>query len=189
MKLKISQFARINNVTNRTVWNWIKKGTVNIEKTPTGRVLIVTDEPKLKEKVVAIYARVSSSEDKDILEKQKDRLLSYSNAKGYKVSFVVTEVGSGLNDKRPKLQKLLSDTSIDLIVCEHSDRLTRFGFNYISTLLENSNRKIEVINPVNNEKEDIIQDFVSIITSFCARLYGQRRSKRNTENLIKELTK
>jgi len=70
---------------------------------------------------------------------------------------------------------------------EHKDRLTRFGFKYIETLMELQDRKIEVINNLDDDKDDLIQDFISIITSFCARIYGQRRSKRSTEKLIKEL--
>ena len=38
-----------------------------------------------------------------------------------------------------------------------------------------------------NNKEDLIQDFISIITTFCSRVYGQRRSKRKTEKIIEEL--
>jgi predicted site-specific integrase-resolvase len=49
--------------------------------------------------------------------------------------------------------------------------------------------EIIVINSPENDKEDLIQDFVSIITSFCAKLYGQRRFRRKTEVLIKELEK
>ena len=67
------------------------------------------------------------------------------------------------------------------------NRLTIFGFKYIDILLKSHNKKIEVINLVDSDKEDLIQDFVSVITSFCARIYGQRRSKRKTEKLIKEL--
>jgi len=107
--------------------------------------------------------------------------------RGYKVSSIVTEIGSGLNDKRPKLEKILTNRSISIIVVEHRDRLSRFGFNYIEKLLNSNDRRIEVINEPLNEKEDLIQDFVSIITSFTARLYGQRRSKRRTEFLIKNL--
>jgi predicted site-specific integrase-resolvase len=73
------------------------------------------------------------------------------------------------------------------IVVEHKDRLTRFGFNYLDKLLAMQGRKIEVINLAENGKEDLVQDFVSIVTSFCARLYGQRRSKRKTERIIAEL--
>jgi len=49
-------------------------------------------------------------------------------------------------------------------------------------------RRIEVIDLAENGKEELIQDLVSIVTSFCARLYGQRRSRRKTERLIAELT-
>lgn len=187
MKYKISQFAKINNVTYRTIWNWIKDGRLETIKTKTGRVLIVQKESELFN--VAIYARVSSSENKDNLERQKDRLISYCNAKGYKVDKIVTEIGSGLNDERKKLEQLLLDKSINLIVVEHKDRLCIFGINYIKKLLELDNRKIEIINTQDNNENDLMQDFVSIITSFTARLYGQRRSKRNIEKLINELTK
>ena len=186
MKYKISEYAKLNHVQYRTVWNWINKGKVKIERTKTGRVLIVVDEP-VKNQTVAVYARVSSSENKDNLERQAERLVSYANAKGHKVEKVIKEVGSGLNDSRPKLQSLLADKSINVILVEHKDRLTRFGFNYIQTLLANNNRTIEVVNNLESPKEDLIADFTSVITSFCAKIYGQRRSKRKTEKLIKEL--
>lgn len=185
MKYKISQYAKLNKVTYRTVWNWIKDGKIEIVRTKTNRVLIVENE--VKQLSVAIYARVSSSENKNNLERQKERLLDYCAAKGYKVDYVVTEIGSGLNDERKKLEKILTNKTINLIVIEHSDRIARFGLNYIKKLLELDNRKIEIINPATNVKEDLMQDFVSIITSFTARLYGQRRSKRKTEKIIQEL--
>ena len=185
---KISQYAKENNVTIRTVWRWIEKGRLIIERTPTNRIFIVED---LEEKPlsVAIYCRVSSSENKNNLETQKERLISYCNAKGWKVDKIVTEIGSGLNDTRPKLEKLLLDTTISIIVVEHKDRLARFGINYIQKLLEKDQRKIEIVNNVDSDKEELVQDFVSIITSYCARIYGNRRSKRKTEKLIKELEK
>ncbi len=186
MKYKISQYARKNNVTVRTVWTWISKGKVVTERTTSGGWLIVEEEPRIKDCVV-VYARVSSSENKDNLESQKNRLISYANARGYRVVKVVTEIGSGLNDKRPRLEQVLLDDSISRIIVEHKDRLARFGVNYIEKLLEQRGRVIEYVNPTLSEKEDLLQDFVSIITSFAARLYGQRRGKRNTEKLIKEL--
>jgi len=188
MKYKISKYAKLQGVTPRTIWRWIKDGKLIIERTETNRVLVVIDElTEIKQKKVAIYSRVSSSENKDNLEKQKQRLLDYCAAKGYIVSNVVTEIGSGLNDNRVKLEKLITDDSIDIIVVEHKDRLARFGINYIEKLLEMRNRSIEVINLQSNDTDDLMQDFVSIITSFTARLYGLRRNKRNTEKLIKQL--
>ncbi len=186
MRYKVSEYAKLKNVTYRTVWNWVKSGKVKHELTNTGGIIVIEDNPNL-DKSIAVYARVSSSENKDNLDRQKNRLLDYCASRGYKVTKIVTEIGSGLNDKRPKLEKILLDRSISIIVVEHQDRLSRFGFNYISELLNSYDRRIEVINPPLNEKEDLIQDFVSIITSFTARLYGQRRSKRKTEFLIKNL--
>ena len=189
MKYKISKYAKMQDVTPRTVWRWIKDGKLNIERTETNRVLVVIDEKEeIKQKKVAIYARVSSSENKENLEKQKQRLLDYSAAKGYTVVNIITEVGSGLNDSRPKLEKLITDKNIDIIIVEHKDRFARFGINYIEKLLEMQGRSIEVINLQSNDRDDLMQDFVSIINSFTARLYGLRRNKRKTEQIIKQLS-
>jgi len=190
MKFKISQYAKRYGVSTRTVWNWMYGGKVKFEREPDGKhIRIIEDEDKKLTDAVGIYARVSSSENKDNLERQKERLENYCAARGYKVLETVTEIGSGLNDKRPKLEKLLTDESVKLIVVEHSDRLARFGLNYIKRLLELQGRKIEVINEQSNDRDDLMQDFVSIITSFCARLYGMRRNKRRTEQIIRELEK
>lgn len=132
-----------------------------------------------------MYARVSSSDAKDNLDRQADRLVQFCNAKGWQVREVVKEVGSGLNDERKKLIFLLQNKNVSRIVVEHKDRLTRFGFNYISTL---SNAEIYVVNDVVTDEQDLMQDFVSLVTSFCARIYGKRRSKRVTEKLIKEFS-
>jgi predicted site-specific integrase-resolvase len=158
----------------------------------TGAILITEpiDVPQIPERPMkaAIYTRVSAAENKDNLEGQTNRLRDYCAAKGYPVAWIVKEIGSGVNDTHPKLLKLLTDPSVSVIVVEHKDRLTRFGYNYLKQLLKMQGRRIEVIDLAENGKEDLIQDLVSIVTSFCARLYGQRRSKRKTERLIAELS-
>jgi putative resolvase len=184
MKYKISQYAKLKNVTVRTVWNWISSGKVCAEKTQFGW-RIIEDSNKMNK--YAIYARVSSSENKNNLESQKNRLVNFCAANGYIVEKIICEIGSGLNDTRPKLEKLLTDKTITHIVVEHKDRLARFGLNYIEQLLKLDNREIIYINKHDNEESDLMQDFVSIITSFTARLYGKRRSTRATEKLIKKL--
>lgn len=104
--------------------------------------------------------------------------------------YLVTEEIKSSSWKKGHIYKHLNiQSSIDIIVVEHKDRLARLGTNYIEKLLSLDNRKIEVINPQMNEKDDLMQDFVAIITSFCARLYGKRRTKRQTEKLINELNK
>jgi putative resolvase len=192
--MKLSVYARQVGVSYRTALRWFKSGKIQGHQMDSGTILITepvaeTNPPEHPAKV-AIYTRVSAAENKDNLEGQVQRLQDYCAAKGYPVAQIVKEIGSGVNDPRPKLLKLLTDPTITLIVVEHKDRLTRFGFNYIEQLLKLQDRRIEVIHPsgvAENGKEDLVQDFVSIVTSFCARLYGQRRSKRKTERIIAEL--
>ena len=117
-----------------------------------------------------------------------ERLRRFAATKGYLVIQEVQEVGSGLNDSRKKLNKILENpTNFDVLLVEHKDRLTRFSFTYIELLLQNAGKRVEVINEANGDKEDLIQDFVSVITSFCARIYGKRRLQRVTEKMIQEL--
>lgn len=190
---KLKKVADDLGVTKMTLWNWMWQGKIKFHKIcsmnyiddETYNRLMHIENTKTDKTV--IYARVSSTENKANLETQKQRLISYCNAKGYQVAKVVTEFGSGLNDHRPKLEKLLREQDFTRLVVEHKDRLTRFGFNYIQTLLAKNGIEVEVVNNVEGEREDLIQDFVSVITSFSARIYGQRRSKRKTEQLIRDL--
>ena len=183
--MKLSSYAKRLGISYKTAWRYWKDGKLDAYQLPSGTIIVADD--KLRDKYVCIYARVSSAENKGNLDSQTERLAQYCIAKGYKVHKIVKEVGSGVNDNRKKLAKLLNDSECGLIVVEHKDRLTRFGFNYIKVLLNQMGKDIEVANESENDKQDLMQDFVSIITSFCARIYGLRRSKRKTEAIIKEL--
>jgi|ERR1035437_478853 predicted site-specific integrase-resolvase len=187
--MKLRDWAKKNDLGYKRAWDLFTMGKIpNSRKLPSGSIVVANDEVFIEEKI-AVYARVSSSENKTNLEKQAERLVLYCNAKGWKVERVIKEIGSGLNDNRKQLEKLLMDKSVTKIVVEHSDRFSRFGMNYIEKLMDGQGRKIEIINKQSNDRDDLMQDFVSIITSFTARLYGQRRTKRKTEQLIKELEK
>lgn len=193
--IKISKLAKDMGVTKQTLWNWknsnkiefVKIGNLNFVDIKTYNNLLGIKQNK-EEKVV-VYCRVSSSINKNNLQTQKNRLVDYCNAKGYRIYDIIEEFGSGLNDKRPKLEKLLKNGDFTKIVVEHKDRLCRHGFNYIETLLNKENKTIEVVNQPLDDKEDLMNDFVSIVTSYCARIYGIRRTKRKTEQIINELCK
>lgn len=191
-RIKLSKYAKQNGISYMTAYRHFNLGYLNGIQLPTGTILVNEDEVKETEKNdeenrVVLYARVSSSENKDNLERQLGRLRDFANAKGYKIIKEIKEVGSGLNDKRKKLETILNDNNWDIILVEHKDRLARFGLNYLEVLLNKLNKKIEIINETKEEREDLMQDFISIITSFCSKIYGQRRNKRKTEKIIKEL--
>lgn len=188
--MKLSDYAKAKGVSYKTAWRWFCDGQMKGRR--YGRTIIVDEEMESQVVVsakVAVYARVSSAENKSNLNSQAERLVAYCTAKGYQIAKVVKEVGSGVNDSRPKFLALLEDQSIALIVVEHKDRGTRFGFRYIETLLRANGRGIEVVNQSENGTDDLLADLVSIIYSFCARLYGQRRAKRKTEKIVAELEK
>ena len=191
--MKLTDYARELGVTRQTANRWFHEGKIpGAYQLDTGTIIVPNDifkSHKENQGKTIIYARVSSSEQrKTNLETQAQRLIDFSIANGWQIDEVIKEVGSGLNDERPKLTKILtSDEPIKRIVVEHKDRLTRFGFNYLEILAKTKNFEIVVVNQVDSDKEDLIQDFISIITSFCARIYSKRRVARKTEQLIEEL--
>jgi putative resolvase len=181
--MKLSDYARKMGVRYETAWRWFKAGAIKGHQMPTGTIIIdEPDAPVVGGSVsqTAIYARVSAAENRPNLDAQAERLVAYCAAKGYQIQQVVKEVGSGVNDHRPKFLKLLADPAITTIVVEPKDRATRFGFQYLETLLAQQGRRLEVVNLAENGRDDLISDLVAIVYSFSARLYGQRRAKRKT---------
>lgn len=180
--MKLSEYAKINSLTYQAAWNQFKNGQIpNARQLPTGTIIVDEIREETKQEYNVIYARVSSSENKSNLESQADRLCFYCIAKGWKVNEVVKECASGLNDNRSKLCKILKERKATRLIIEHKDRLTRFGFNYIKILYPECD--IIVVNECEN-KRDLFENFVSLVTNFCARIYGQRRTKRKTEQTI-----
>src|SRR6266849_4822932 len=171
--MKLSSYAKQIGISYNTAWRMWKRGQLRGYQLPTG--------------TVAVYARVSSSENRNNLDTQAERLISWCNAQGWSVFKVVKECGSGVNDQRPNFLALLADPKISQIVVEHKDRASRFGVAYIQTLLGLAGRELVVVNTANTSEDDLMGDFVAIITSFCARLYGRRRAKRKTEQVLAAL--
>ncbi len=186
--MKLSKWALEKGIKYRTAWFMFSRGQISgAYQLPTGTIIVPNEANVNKKSHIVTYARVSSSENKENLLSQSKRLIDYCNANGWKTDENITEIGSGLNDKRPKLLKVLSEGVATKLVVEHKDRLSRFGSSYIEEACKHFKCEVIYINKIQNEKEDLIQDFINIITSFCARISGQRRNKRKTEQLIKEL--
>ena len=188
--MKLSQYAKTVGVTYRTAFRWWQNGHIKGFQLPSGTIVVTEGQDQSETKpegLVAIYTRVSSHEHRANLERQARRLEDYCAAKGYRVQKVVKEIGSGVNDNRTKLLALLEDQRLTTIVVEHKDRATRFGFRSVEVLLRGQGRTLEVVNLAENDREDLLHDLVSVIYSFAARLYGQRRAKRKTEAIVAQL--
>ena len=183
--MRLRDWAKKQGVCYQTAWIHFKAGKIyGAYRLPTGTI-IVPDISVTPEHVV-VYARVSSSENRSNLDSQAERVAAFCSARGWVVNEIVKECASGLNDQRPKLTRVLEKGLATKLVVEHKDRLTRFGFNYIKTLMKGCN--IVVINEAVDSDADLMQDFVSLVTSFCARIYGRRRSQRSTERILQQLS-
>jgi predicted site-specific integrase-resolvase len=189
--MKLSDYAEQLGISYQTAWRHFKAGKIPYptRKLPSGTVIVdYNPDASLQMKGnAAIYARVSSAENKDNLERQAERLVNYATARGYKVQHIVKETGSGLNDNRKKLERLLTKDDYEVLIVEHRDRLARFGTNYMDVLLKRCGITLDIVNSVEDKRDDLMTDLVVIITSFAARLYGQRRGKRKTEKIIATL--
>jgi putative resolvase len=178
--MKLSDYAKEVGVTYKTAYQWWKAGQLDAYQVPTGAIIV--REPKAAATGAALYARVSSADQQDDVRRQVQRLRDYAAARGYQVVTEATEIASGLNDERPKLKKLLTDARVGILVVERRDRLTRFGYSYIATLLEHEGRRVEAVFPT-DPGDDLVDDFVAVITSMAARIYGRRNAKRRATQI------
>ena len=167
-------------MNRHTAYRWFREGTLPVPAERVGRLILVKTAGSPSGSaagVVVVYARVSSHDQRSDLDRQVARLTAWATARDLEVGQVVCEVGSGLNGKRPKLRRILSDPDAMVIVVEHRDRLARFGVEHLEAALSAQGRRIVVADP-GETTGDLVRDMIEVLTSMCARLYG-RRGARN----------
>ena len=182
----MSVWAKENGVHYRTAMSWFHAGTFpgRAIRTPGGHIRVVEDDVVLSAAGKSVlYGRVSSSGQKQDLTRQMDRLRSFAGGLGLRDVEVVEEIGSGLNGKRSKLIKLLADPKVHRVVVEHRDRLARFGTEYIEAALRAQGREL-VIAEAGAQQLDLVQDFVDVVTSMCARIYGRRAARNRAKRAL-----
>jgi putative resolvase len=180
--MRLRQYAQQMGISYKTAFRWWKAGKLDAYQLDTGTIIVRDPISPQLATGVALYARVSTTGHKADLERQVERLKTYAASRGYQVTKVAQEVASGLNDSRPKLSKLLTGASIGVIVVEHRDRLTRFGFAYLEQLMQMQGRRLEVMFPTETT-HDLVDDFSAVITSLASRIYGRRHSKERAEKM------
>lgn len=193
---KTGEVGKMLGVCTNTVQGYCNSGKLKCDISPTGRRIIPKEsvidylnkcgllyDDSNDDRRDVVYARVSTSKQKysGDLDRQRDAILVEVSTRNPKDLLIVTEVASGLNDKRRELTKILNlvcDNKIDRIFVLHKDRLTRFGFNYINFMCQKHGTEIVVLSNETDNKttqEELAEDIVSIIHSFSGKLYGMRR--------------
>ncbi len=201
--IDITKASKLFGVSTKTLRRWDNEGKLKAYRTMGGhrRYKLVDIENLLGEinqntqRNVFIYCRVSTKKQADSgnLLRQKERLIQYCNDKQYNIVHIFEEVASGLNDKRRELIKMFRRLNeVNFIVIEYPDRLARFGYNYLQEFCKSLSVNIEAVQQ--NEKlepnEEMVNDLISIVTCFSARLYGSRggrKVKKDIQKSIKEI--
>lgn len=205
---KPKDIAQFLGVTTKTLRNWDAEGKIKFHRDSIsdrrfmfkadvielldGNGLLLDDTSSKKRDVV--YARVSSHEQKiqGDLARQIQTIIEANN--DLQSVLILSEVGSGLNDKRKKLQQLLKmvmNEEVNRVFVTYKDRLTRFGFSYLETMFELKGVEIVVLNNQESElsnEQELVEDMMALIASFSGKLYGLR-SHKNKKKIKEELNK
>ena len=154
---------------------------LQIEQLPNRRYYVVV--PAENDGRCVVYARVSSGDQKEDLDRQVGRVVEWATQQGYRPDEVVKEIGSGLKGNRRWLRRVIADPPVKVIVAEHRERLCRFGFEYLEAALAGRGARI-VVKDQGGVEDDLVRDVTEVMTSLCARLYGRRSAKRRAERAL-----
>ena len=186
----VRQFANLIGVSVSTLQRWDRQGRLKPQRTPSNRRLY-TDEhlarvggaPRRSRRITAAYARVSSETQKPGLEKQIRVLEMFCAANGWAVDEWTREVGGGLDFNRTHFLRILDGIihgRIERLIVAHRDRLCRFGFEIIEHLCRTHDCQLVVMNHESlSPEEEMVQDVLSIVHCFSARLYGLRNYQQS----------
>lgn len=187
----IGEFSHLTNIKVKTLQKWDRDGILVAYRTPTNRRYYTETQynefrglkTEDSDKQIVIYGRVSSSKQKRELNHQIEFLYNYAASKGYKISNLYSDVGSGLNYKRVNWNRLIDDCAygkISKIIISYKDRFVRFGYEWFEYFLKSRyNVDIEVVeNKLTTPEEEVVQDLITIIHVFSSRVYGLRKYEK-----------
>lgn len=191
--MQVREWAEREHLNPYTVWKWCREGKMPVptEHTPTGMWLIhdpkyeTAPKPATAGRTVC-YARVSSNDQKQDLQRQADRLKAFAVNLGAEDAEVVTEIGSGTDDRRRKLNRLLKDPTVATLIVEHRDRLARMDAGLVESALEASGRRLVIVDDTELD-DDLVRDMTEVLISFCARLYGRRSARHRAEQALEAI--
>lgn len=203
--LSIKEASEFLGISIDTLRRWERVGKITSMRTQGGHrrydkkeLIKFKTGDRCENRITIAYCRVSSSDQKEDLNRQIEQVSQYCIANGYQFR-VISDLGSGLNYKKKGLQELIElicSSSIERIVVNYKDRLIRFGFEMIEHLCSIYNVKIEIINLTEDKtyEEELVEDVLSVITVFSAKLYGERSQKSKkmiatNQALLQEETK
>lgn len=183
----IEEASNMLGVSKETLRRWERKGKITSERTQGKHrrykketIDRLLNKEIIRERMTVGYARVSTNEQKEDLKRQIQLIENYCSSHGYKFD-IISDIGSGLNYNKKgikQLIELIESDSIDRLVISYKDRLLRFGSEILFQLCDYHNVEVVIINSMDNTFEnELVDDVLSIITVYSAKLYGERSHK------------
>ena len=200
-RYKVGEFAKLLNVTVKTLQNWDKQGTLKAYRTPTNQRFYTEEQlnqvlnlssanQEQKQGLKIGYCRVSTHNQKNSLQNQEEYLRSYTNAKGVILDEVFTDIDSGINYNRKNFNKILELVEAGEVLeiyVTYKDRLVRFGFDWFNNFCEKHGAKIIILNqPSTPPEHELAEDLLNIVTVFSTRNHGLRTYKKQLEQNLNE---
>lgn len=190
---KPKEFGKMINRSVNTLQRWDRDGILKARRTPTNRRYYTMEDYNIAMGIqnysenqvndVIIYTRVSNQNQKDDLKNQIEFLKTYANGKGYIVSDIITDIGSGLNYNRKGFNSILYSDKKYKILISNKDRFARFGYEWFDNFLKSKGSEIVVVNnEVLSPQQELVEDLISIIHIFSCRIYGLRKYKNKIKN-------
>lgn len=196
IRYKPNQFAKMISVSVSTLRRWDNEGVLKARRTQTNH-RYYTDEDiqgykeakdSGKKKLTLVYCRVSSANQRDDLKSQQLAMEQFCLAKGLVVDEYLSEVGGGMNFKRPILLDIMNkieNEEVATLVIAHKDRLCRFGFEFFEHFAKEHGCNLVVVNqPSLSPQEEMVEDMLSIVDAFSNRLDGLRKHKKEIKEFI-----
>ena len=195
MYLTSKHIRQTYDISNSGLRRWAEEGRIACKRLPGGKRIYLRDdilqllgdnatEETQKEKV--IYARVSSSHQKEDLERQiQDLRASYPSHR------VLSDIGSGLNFQRRGLQTLLElvfKRTVEEVVVAFRDRLCRFAFELLESIFQSHGVRL-VVHSGQEEggaENELAEDLLSVVNFFVARNNGKRSAENRRKRQRRE---
>lgn len=196
--LKSGEACKVLQICPATLKAWKDGGIIKYKQLTSKKFLYdvdsVFEEEPNKKKGVAVYGRVSSSLQREDLDRQLELLKTYCIKNGSKPTYALSDIASGLNENRSGLNALMElvfKKEITKVVVTYKDRLTRFGFDYFKNIFNKFGVEIEVLDetPETNKsvESELTEDLISIIHHYSMKIYASRRKKlQQIKNILSE---
>lgn len=194
--MRPAEFANRIGVSEQTLRNWDNSGKLIAKRTKGNHRFYTEDDynaymgiSSKNQRKSYIYARVSTRNQKDDLENQIDFLKQYTTAKGIIVDGCLIDIGSGMDYKRKKWNKLLDlvmQDKVDNIYVSYKDRFVRFGFEWFEQLCEKHQTNLVVVSSEETSPDqEIVDDLIAIIHVFSCRVGGLRKYEKKVRDAFK----